>query len=359
MIRFLKKLFIKQFVKIIPGRKLIFITGSQDVRETLKACEIVLGEKLNVSGNDKNIEDAILKFSPKFEKIILGIYDDEDFNDIKRFNFTNPSVSILTEIDPLNDHSYMLLSNNLSPDAILLVNWEDKASRLLVEKMKSRTFFYGFNTENCHVWAGNARILDFHTIFELNYGVERVEVKSRLLGFHQINCLLAAATLATTLEFPLTTIKRGLEKIEQFSHRLEVLPGHNNSYIVDDTDNATPSSVGRALDTLNRLTARRRILVLGEMRNLGVESEKLHRQIAGMIYNNKVDIVILGGGEAQIVADELMKLGFLEERMEKNLQNQQIVNKLLKTVLKGDVVLITGANGLKFDEVVRKVTKNN
>lgn len=359
MINYFKKFFIKQYAKTIPGNKLILITGSQDIRETVKASCIVLAEKLNVLGDAENVEDAILKFNHKYEKIILGINNNENMDRIKKYNLIHPSVGILTEVDPLNDWPYVLLSQSLSKDVLLLVNWEDKASRVLAEKMKSKTYFYGFDPENCHVWAGNLRITDFHTIFELNYGVERVEVNSKLLGFHQINCMLAGAALATTLGFSLTTVKKGLEKIEQFSHRLEVLQGHNSSFIIDDTFNATPQSVSRALDTLNRLNARRRILVLGEIRNLGVESERLHRQIASLIYSNKVDIVFLGGGEANFVADELTMLGFLEDRMEKNLQNPQIVSKLLKTVLKGDVVLITGANGLKFDEVVKKVSKNS
>jgi len=103
--------------------------------------------------------------------------------------------------------------------------------------------------------------------------------------------------------------------------------------------------------------ARRRVLVLGEMRELGQYSEKLHRQIAQRIYKEKLDLIFLGQGDAQIIADELRSLGFWEERMESNLQNSELVTKLLKTLGKGDVCLIKGSKAVRLDEVVKRIAK--
>ena len=79
--------------------------------------------------------------------------------------------------------------------------------------------------------------------------------------------------------------------------------------------------------------------------------------IAQRIYKEKLDLVFLGQGDAQIIADELKSLGFWEERIQANLQNSQIVGKLLKTLGKGDVCLIKGSKTSRLDEVVKRVAK--
>jgi len=105
------------------------------------------------------------------------------------------------------------------------------------------------------------------------------------------------------------------------------------------------------------IPSKRRILVMGEMRELGSYSEELHRQIARKIYDEKPDYVFLGTGDATIVADELIRLGFWEEKLESNLQNPQIVSKLLKLLSKGDICLIKASRSLRMDEVVKRIAK--
>src|SRR5258706_16453822 len=109
---------------------------------------------------------------------------------------------------------------------------------------------------------------------------------------------------------PLTKIKLALESVLPSEHDLQIINGPNGSIILDDTYESSPASLEAAIDTLLQLSARRRILVLGEMRDLGKFSEKFHRQMAQKIYKEKIDLIFLGQGDAQIVADELKNLGF-------------------------------------------------
>ena len=76
-----------------------------------------------------------------------------------------------------------------------------------------------------------------------------------------------------------------------------------------------------------------------------------------MIYKEKVDQIYLGTGDANIIADELKSLGFWEEKLQSNLQNSQLVSRLLKNLGKGDVCLIKGSRSVRLDEVVKRVTK--
>ena len=106
-----------------------------------------------------------------------------------------------------------------------------------------------------------------------------------------------------------------------------------------------------------RIPARRRIVVLGETKELGKFSEEQHRRIARALFRDRVDLVILGTGDANFIADELTVLGFPTERMEINCQNPQMARKLIKVLGKGDVCLIKGSRSLRLDEVVERVVK--
>src|SRR5581483_5546920 len=98
-------------------------------------------------------------------------------------------------------------------------------------------------------------------------------------------------------------------------------------------------------------------VVLGEMRELGNFSEKMHREIARKIYKEKIDLVLTGMGDAEVIGDELLKLGFIPERLSAGLSNPQLVAELLKVIAKGDVCLVKASKDVKFNEVVERIIK--
>lgn len=365
----------KQFAKLFPRQMFVGITGSVGKTLTTKACFEVLSEKYEtISTQDDldpifNIPLTILKIRPKIKKVILEMGIEYPGEMDYYLSFVKPATGILTGVSFA--HSEFLgspdeiiiekskLIEHLPEGGFAILNYDDVIVRKIAEKTKAQVIYYGLDEGKCDVWAGNIKIKDFKTIFELNYRVERVEIKSSILGVHQIYPLLAAASLGIVNSIPLTTIKKALEKLTLPPHRMNILNGFNGSIIIDDTHNAPFKAVEEALETLNYVPARRRIVVLGEMRELGSFSEKLHRLIAQKIFKDKIDFVILGTGEAKIINDELIKLGFFPEKIYSNLQNPQIVSKLLKILSKGDVVLIKGARATKLDEVVKKIARSN
>lgn len=369
----------KQYAKSIPREKLVGIIGSVGKTTTALASEAVLGQKYKTISTTQNskltssldpifsIPITLLKVKKGVEKVILemGIeYPGEmDFY----LSIIKPKTAIVTRLSL--EHSEFLgdleqiineeakLIQSLPKDGLAILNYDDQLSRSLSEKTESQILFYGTDSQNCHVWADKIKIQDFVTSFELNYGVERVAVKSKLLGLHQVYPLLAAASLGISFDMPLITIKKGLELVEPAEHRLQALTGFNGSILLDDTYNAQPVAVEEALETLNHVPARRRIVVLGEMKELGAFSEKMHRNVAQQIFKQKIDLVFTGTGDTKYILDELNKLGFPDERIEGNLQNPQIVSKLLKVLVKGDVVLVKGAHSTKLNEVVEKLVR--
>lgn len=363
----------RQYAKLYPREMFVGITGSVGKTTAVVAAAAVLSQKYKTLSTKPNLDpvlnipSTILKLNPRVKKVILemGIeYKGEmDFY----LSLIRPKVAILTRIayahsetlGGINEilHEKGKLIESLDKDGIALLNWDDPSCKKLAGSCKGTVYYYGMDSKNCTVWAGNIRIENFATTFELNLGVERVKVNFKLLGLHQVSSALSAALLGVVHGIPLTKIKLALEAISPTEHRLQAVAGPNDSILLDDTYNSSPSALDGAIDTLLAIPARRRVIVLGEMRELGSYSEQLHRLVAQRIYKEKLDLVFLGQGETQIIADELKSLGFWEERMESNLKNSELVSKLLKTLGKGDVCLIKGSRAVRLDEVVKRIAK--
>lgn len=363
----------RQYAKFFPDEIFIGVTGTVGKTTCVEACKAVLSQKYKTLATAANLDpvlnipSTLLKLNPSIKRVILemGIeYKGEmDFY----LSLVRPKTVVMTKISYA--HNQFLgrideilqekgkLVESLGQDGVAILNWDDPNSRKLAQSCKGNVVYFGTDAKNCTVWAGNVKIENFATNFELNLGVERVKVNMRLLGLHQVYPVLAAAALGVVNDIPLTKIKFALEKVEPSEHRMQVFQGPDGSIILDDTYNCSPTALEGAIDTLLATSARRRILVLGEMRELGQFSDSLHRQIAQKIYKEKLDLVFLGQGETQVIADELESLGFWEERLQVNLKNSQLVSKLLKTLGKGDVCLIKGSRAVRLDEVVKRVAK--
>lgn len=374
---FFKSFFLKQYSKFIPSSKIIAVSGNIDSEPIISATKKLLTTKFEAVAQIENssgksdyrdlFSDTLLKSSAKAKKIIVDfIFKDSTDSEfylkyvkpqtlvLSRLSFNNPQY--LNEEDVLIVETKKLLEK-LPPTSLLILNGDDSYIRKITEPFLNEKLFFGTNPKTCSVWAGNIRVKNYRIIFELNYGVERVEIVTQLFGFSQIYTLLAAASIGISLDMPLINIKKVLEKITPIEHRLQLIDGANDTLIIDDTHNNQPFLIEEALEYLNSINARRRIVVLGELKNLGALSEKIQREIARKIYKEKIDAVLISSGDTKYFTEELNNLGFLEEKLLTNLTNTQIVTQLLSMLARGDVVLINGATNLRFDEIVKRVTK--
>jgi UDP-N-acetylmuramoyl-tripeptide--D-alanyl-D-alanine ligase len=368
----------RRIASMYPRSTFIGITGSVGKTSTSECCLAVLSEKFETISSTQakiinldpifNIPITILKLRPKIKKVILemGIEYPEEMDFY--FSLVRPGTGIITRI--AYAHSQYLgteaqiikekgkLIEQLPKDGFAILNWDDSNVRGLSDKTEGQVIFYGTDPKNCHVYATRIRLEDYQTKFELNYGVERIEVSLKLLGRHMVYPALAAAALGISNGMTLTAIKRGLSKVTAAEHRLQMHNGNGGFLVLDDTyNNASPVGLEAAIDVLSELPAKRRIAVLGEMRELGEYSQKLHKQVAQKIFKEDVDLVFLGGGETKHIYDELLALGFPKEHLEVGLQNNELVAKVLTIASKGDMVLVKGSRSTRLDEVVKRITK--
>jgi len=155
--------------------------------------------------------------------------------------------------------------------------------------------------------------------------------------------------IADYLDLDLDRVAKILPKFNLPSGRGKVLYT-NGLQIVDDTYNANPLSVENSIKTLSQIPSFK-ILVLGDMLELGDEGEKLHRDIGKLIANSSIDFAIFHG--------ELMKYAY--EEAKKGVKSLYIKDKklipqeILKYKDKSPTVWIKGSRGLKMEEVIQMI----
>jgi UDP-N-acetylmuramoyl-tripeptide--D-alanyl-D-alanine ligase len=139
--------------------------------------------------------------------------------------------------------------------------------------------------------------------------------------------------------------------------RLLVLDGPNGSMMIDDTYNASAPSVLSALGLLEEIADGRRIAVLGDMRELGEESEEQHRMV-GRRAAEVVDELVTYGPLAELIADEA---GRWQDEADARLQRirsfalderDALISYLRDEPEEGDVVLLKGSRGLEMERIV-------
>jgi UDP-N-acetylmuramoyl-tripeptide--D-alanyl-D-alanine ligase len=169
---------------------------------------------------------------------------------------------------------------------------------------RARTEFvvtFGFGADaDCRV-VGEPELAPAQTIFTLRLpDGEKVEVVLPLLGVKNVVNALAAAAAAHAVGASAEDVRIGLGRAEAVRGRLNALAGLEGSTVIDDSYNANPSSVRAALDYLGRLPGRR-ILVLGDMAELGEEAIELHREV-GAYAQSRCDILFSIGELARHAA---------------------------------------------------------
>lgn len=369
----LRLILARNLVNLYPRSNIIGITGSVGKTTTKQACLAVLSQKFKTIATEGNIDPifnipvTITKLRPNIQKAIFELGVEYPGEMEFYLSLIHPQTAIVTRIyfahseflgniDNILEEKGLLIKQ-LPKDGFAILNWDDLYVRKLAKDTKAQVIFYGSDKSKCDIWASDIRTEGDKTVFALNYGVERAEVTLKLLGRHFVTSALAAAALGITCGLSLINIRNGLNKLNPAPHRLQLLSGIGGWSVLDDTYNSSPIALEEALNVVNELPARRRILVLGEMRELGIYSEKLHKTIAQKIYKDKFDLVLLGIGDTKYIAEELIKLGFSPERLEANLSNSQMVGQILKIAKAGDIVLVKGSRAVKLDEVVKRITQ--
>lgn len=150
------------------------------------------------------------------------------------------------------------------------------------------------------------------------------------------------------------TIKR-LNNIKRQSGRMSPLYGINSSLIIDDTYNASPKAIENGLETLREIGAKyRRIVVLGDMKELGYRSEAEHYRI-GRLIPGSANILVTLGEQSKHIARGAREAG-LKDGYSIECDNREDIVRELKNIIKqGDIIYVKGSQSMRMEKVVKEI----
>lgn len=184
--------------------------------------------------------------------------------------------------------------------------------------------------------------------FQLSYAQEEVQVHLLLPGLHNVANALAAAACAIAAGVSLDNIARGLKQFAGEKGRMQILSGPHHCALVDDTYNANPGSVRAAIDYLSERSGTR-ILVLGDLGELGESGPQIHRDLGTYAAQKNISQLLSHGPLSALASDAFGSGGV-------NFPNKTaLVEALIKQIDANSVVLVKGSRSARMEEVVQRV----
>lgn len=179
-----------------------------------------------------------------------------------------------------------------------------------------------------------------------------IEMKLPLYGKHNVMNALAASAAAMAAGSNLTDIRNGLEKLKSVAGRLEVKTGINGARVLDDTYNANPASVAAGLQVLKE-SAGQRVLVLGDMAELGDAASEIHTRVGELARRVGADRVFGIGDLTRHAVKSFGKGGVHYE------DQSRLVDDLRKCMNKDMTVLVKGSRKMHMERIVEQITEHS
>ncbi|ALC92570.1 UDP-N-acetylmuramoyl-tripeptide--D-alanyl-D-alanine ligase [Bacillus sp. FJAT-18017] len=179
-----------------------------------------------------------------------------------------------------------------------------------------------------------------------------------VLGIYNIVNALGAILIARHFSVSFEEIAKGLKETRLTQMRMEMTEGANGEKIINDAYNASPTSMTAAIELVANLPGyARKVLVLGDMLELGPMEEEFHSKIGETIDPEKVSFVFTYGELGAKIADGASKI-FGGERVFSFTSKQHLIQELKKHTNGETLVLVKASRGMKLEEVVTSLQKN-
>lgn len=178
-----------------------------------------------------------------------------------------------------------------------------------------------------------------------------------VLGTHNILNALAAMLIARYFSIPFEKMSEGLERIKLTNMRMELVEGRHGERIINDAYNASPTSMMAAIELVSNLQGyERKILVLGDMLELGPEEEQYHLKIGSGLNPEQIDLLFTYGElGSHIASSARVVLG--DDRVFAYTDKEELLQQL-ETHVNGDtLVLVKASRGMKLEEIVKALQK--
>ena len=346
--------------------KIIGITGSYGKTSTKYILHQILSKKYNtlMTPDSYNTPMGICKvirgdLLPEHEYFIveMGAYKRGDIRELCRL--APPEIGILTAVGPQHLERFKSIENTarakyelieaLPTNGLAVINADNEICAALADKTDSVPVIRygvevnGIENTSLRLKARNIIQSDKGLTFTVSDEVTgTTDIKTRLLGKHNVSNILAAIGVSLQCGMTLNEIQEALEALEPVPHRLQLIAGGAGVTVIDDSFNANPEGAKAALEVLTDFVSDKdgkKVLVTPGMVELGEREYDENKQF-GSAAAKVCDLVILvGPARTAPILDGLKTANYPEQQIyvAKNLAEAQ--QQLAERLKPGDVVL--------------------
>ena len=340
----------------------IAITGSVGKTSTKDMIASVLKEKYNVSKTQGNYNNhigvplTILNWEENTEAAVVEMGMNHLGEIEKLTEIAKPTIAVITNIGTAHIGNLGTRENILKAKLEILKGLNE-SGRIVInndndllhncDTRKYKKITYGINNESNYV-AQDIIMNQSNSEYIIKIDENKYKIKVPVSGEHFIYNSLCAISIGRELGIEIEKIINGINGFELTGNRNEIKQ-INDLIIINDFYNASYDSMKASLEVLARMSAKRKVAILGDMLELGEYSENLHRKVGEEVVKNKVDILLTIGENSRAIADEAKKQG-MKEVYEFNTK-EECINKIYEIIKKEDCVLLKASNGMKFGEI--------
>lgn len=350
------------------GGSIVAITGSSGkttVKEMLAAILRTQGDVLATQGNFNNDIGAPLT--------LLELSDHHDFGVIElgasaegeiayTVSLTQPQVALLNNAGGAHLEGFGSLEgvvrakgeifSTLGNVGTAIVNLDDAHAAVWMAGIETELLTFGVMNEGADIDAIDLKVDSSGCYrFELMIEGRGLGLQLNVMGRHMVANAAAAAAAATALGVAAEAICSGLESYVGVKGRLDVMTLSTGARLIDDSYNANPDSVKAAINVLRDLQGDR-ILVLGNLGELGSACEEIHRQLGVYAYEQGIQKLYTSGEYAALASKEFTNLGGNSQIFN---SNDELGEFLLKQLNENSVVVVKGSRSSVMDTVVAQL----
>ena len=352
----------------VPAR-VVALTGSSgktSVKEMTAAILSQCGNTLYTAGNlnnDIGVPMTLLRLTAEHQFAVIELGANHQGEIAWTVSLTRPEAALVNNLAAAHLEGFGSLAGvakakgeiftGLPENGIAILNADNNDWANWQQVIGDRTVWrFSPNAAGSDFSAANVRITSQGTEFTLNTPKGSVDVLLPLPGRHNIANALAATALATAVGADLNAVKAGLAQLKAVPGRLFPIHLTESQLLLDDSYNANVGSMTAAVQVLSEMPGYR-VLVVGDMAELGAESEACHIQVGEAAKAAGIDRVLSVGKLSQAISTASGAGEHFTEKDSAIARLKSLINEH-QTI----TILVKGSRSAAMEQVVRAVQEN-
>jgi UDP-N-acetylmuramoyl-tripeptide--D-alanyl-D-alanine ligase len=354
-------------VRKLWGKTLVGVTGSAGKTTTKEAIAHVLAAKFRVLKSEGNLNNhfglplQLLRLEPEHEIAVIEMGMNHAGEIAALCKIAEPNMGVVTNVAPVHlgffnsvreiaCAKYELIQS-LPRGGTAILNADDPYVSQFGRDFHGKVVLYGIEGR-ADVRAENIRERgEQGSAFELVAGATRQPVELPLLGKHNVYNALAAATVGLQRGMSLREIAGALASLQPADKRGQLLRVAGAT-VINDCYNSNPKALEAMIDALASLPAQRRIVVAGEMLELGDAADELHFMCGAHAAARRMDMLVGVRGAASKIVEGARANGLLAAEYVES--PEEAGEWLAATVRQGDAVLLKASRGVRLERALER-----